>query len=223
MKKRYPTSEDWYNVRFSDECHFGWGPQGKIWIIRKPGQRYCQSCIQNVEKSPERDNEKFRHHVWAAIGHNFKSDLVFYEVPGNTNGKMSKQVYRDDILKPHVVPWQQQIRQGKIDPFVLEEDGDSGYGTDARSCIVRKFKEKEGIQTYRNCASSSDLALIENCWQPPKQILKHVPHWNDRDTHHYIVDGWNEHVTQKFINERVAIMPDRLQAVLNGDGQMTGY
>jgi len=38
---KYLLPEDWFSVRFSDECHFGWGPQGKLWIIRKLGQRYC--------------------------------------------------------------------------------------------------------------------------------------------------------------------------------------
>ena len=37
MLKRYPEKSDWHNVRFSDEVHFGWGPQGKLSIIRQPG------------------------------------------------------------------------------------------------------------------------------------------------------------------------------------------
>ena len=34
MKGRYPRPEDWYRVRFSDEVHFGYGPQAKLRIIR---------------------------------------------------------------------------------------------------------------------------------------------------------------------------------------------
>ena len=90
---RYPQPEDWQNTRFSDECHFGWGPQGKLWIIRKPGTRYYQDCIQHVQKEPEDEADRKRHHVWAAIGYNFRSDLTFYDVPGNKNGKMSKRIY----------------------------------------------------------------------------------------------------------------------------------
>ena len=120
--------------------------------------------------------EKFRHYTWAAVGYNFRSDLTFYTVPDNTNGKMSKKVYRDVILEPVVGPWCDQVKRGWKDPFVLEEDGDSGHGTDAQSCIVRKWKDKKGLKTYRNCTSSPDLAPIENCWQPPKQYLKKFPH-----------------------------------------------
>lgn len=46
MLQRYPEPNDWQRVRFSDEDHFGWGPEGAIHIIRKPGQRYCHDCIQ---------------------------------------------------------------------------------------------------------------------------------------------------------------------------------
>lgn len=47
-----------------------------------------------------------RHYCWALVGHNFKSDITyFYNVPGNSNGKMSRQVYFDSILEPIVKPW----------------------------------------------------------------------------------------------------------------------
>ncbi|KAK4464679.1 hypothetical protein QBC42DRAFT_344554 [Cladorrhinum samala] len=36
MLEKYLNKEDWYHVRFSDECHFGYGPQGRVHIIRRP-------------------------------------------------------------------------------------------------------------------------------------------------------------------------------------------
>ncbi|KAL8798935.1 MAG: hypothetical protein Q9200_007666 [Gallowayella weberi] len=30
MLEARPEPKDWEDVRFSDECHFGWGPEGKI-------------------------------------------------------------------------------------------------------------------------------------------------------------------------------------------------
>ena len=37
-----------------------------------------------------------------------------------------------------------------------------------------------------------------------------------------IFEGWT-YVSQHFINEKVASMPERLDAVIAGDGKMTGY
>ena len=58
MKERYPDDKDWFSVRFSDEVHYSYGPQGKIRIIRKPGQRYCQDCLQETNESTEKDLKK---------------------------------------------------------------------------------------------------------------------------------------------------------------------
>lgn len=66
------------------------------------------------------------------------------------------------------------------------------------------------------------MASIANCWQPVKQTLCKFPRWDDATIKKLIYDGWT-HVTQKFINEKVASMPERLQAVKGGEGQMTGY
>lgn len=171
MLARYPDKEDWYHVRWSDECHFGWGPEGKIWIIRKAGTRYCPECIQHVQERPKNEgkNQK-RYHVWAAVGQDFESDLTFYNVSGNTNGKMSLEVYRNKILEPVVKPWTLQARNGLIDPFVLEEDGDSGHGT-GKNNIVSSWKEENKLDIYFNCPSSPDLSPIEKCWQAPKQRM----------------------------------------------------
>lgn len=214
MLSKYPKPEDWDRVRFSDEVHFGWGPQAKLRIIRKPGQRYCQDCIQEANEPEEKD--KKRHHCWAAVGHNFKSDIYFYNVAGNTNGKMSQQAYIDSILEPIVKPW----IEAKHD-FVLEEDGDSGHGP-GKSNIVRTWKKNHGLEYYFNCPSSPDLSPIENCWLPPKNYVRKYPHWDDSTTKGLIYEGWAT-VSEAYINEKVAFMPDRLRAVIESEGKMTGF
>ena len=101
--ERYPCSEDWHRVQFSNKVHFDYGIQDKLRIIWKPGIRYYQNCIEEVQKSTKKD--KKRYYYWAAIGHNFKSDIYFYKVSGNTNGKMSQQVYINKIFESVVKPW----------------------------------------------------------------------------------------------------------------------
>jgi len=91
MPVKYPNPNQWKRVRFSDEVHFGLGPQGKLMIIRKPGERYCQSCIQEEREPEEVDKKKL--HAWAAVDFNFKSELVFCTIPSNSNGKMTMKVY----------------------------------------------------------------------------------------------------------------------------------
>lgn len=102
MLQRYPNPQDWYRVRFSYEVHFGYGLQDKLYIICKASMQYCHSCIQKNFEPAKKDRK--RYHCWAAIGHDFKSDIIFYKVAGNTNKKMSKQAYINQILEPIVKP-----------------------------------------------------------------------------------------------------------------------
>jgi hypothetical protein len=95
MLSKYPKSEDWHHVRFSDEVHFGWGPKGKTRIIRRRGfgQRGAPSNIQRMEVKDDDYGPQNRVHFWGACGHGFKVEkLIQYTVPTNTNGKMTKRV-----------------------------------------------------------------------------------------------------------------------------------
>lgn len=235
MKQRYPTKEDWYLVRFSDEVHFGFGPQGKILIFRKPGQRYCSSCIQEREEPSEADLKRL--HAWGAAGHGFKSDLEFYTIPpkegtlkDRNTGKMTANVYLERILKGVVEPW---IKRG--DQFTLEEDQDSSHGAyngknpdnkALKTYPVRQWKESMedlyGIHFYFNSSGSPDTSPIENLWQPVKANIRKYPHWDKHTTKELAVEGWKG-ISQSHIDKLVDTMPKRWQDVIDADGKMTGW
>jgi hypothetical protein len=100
MLKKYPNAVDWCRVRFSDEVHCSFGPQGRLMILRRPGERNCPDCIQEPDQKKKKKkgggnddiDTSYKLHAWACIGHNFKSDLVFYDA-GNSNGKMTHDCY----------------------------------------------------------------------------------------------------------------------------------
>lgn len=215
MLKRYPEKEDWRRVRFSDEVHFGLGPQGKLIIIRKKGNRYCHNCIQEEREPREADKKKL--HAWGAVGYNFKSDLVFYDIPTNSNGKMTKNKYVE-ILQEYVVPW---VERG--DDFVLEEDRDSSHGISKGKNIVKDFKKEHHIESYFNTAKAPDLSIIENCWQPVKGYIRKFQHWEVDETQQLAKEAWYDCLKQETINNWVDEMPKRLKAVILAEGRMTGY
>ena len=212
MLRKYPTPEAWRRVRFSDEVHFGLGPQGKLRVLRKPGERYCSDCIQ--ETNEPKDEDRKRIHCWAAIGYNFKSEIVFYTTR-SSNGKMTQQDYITQILEVAVKPW---IERG--DDFVLEEDGDSSHGPADNNNIVRQWKKKHGLEFYFNCAQSPDLAPIENSWQPTKAHTRRHAHWDDATLQELILEGWDG-VSQEWINRRIDSMPTRLQEVIDREGKLS--
>jgi hypothetical protein len=210
-----PTPEDWHDVRFSGEVHCRVGPQGKLRIIRKPGERYCSDCVQEqLNRDDEREWETS--HIWAAVGYNFKSNLTFYNTPGNKNGKLSLKVYRDQILKPIVGSWLKDPKQ----PHFILEDNDSAHGGGSNNNIVASWKRRHNLDHFFNCANSPDLAPIENCWQVMKQHLKKFPHWDESETRELAHEGWDR-VSAEFINNRIDSMPQRLQDCIDMEGRMT--
>lgn len=64
--------------------------------------RYSQDYIEEIHEPSEKDKNYY--HCLAAVGHNFKSNVHFYEITRNTNGKMSQQLYIDKILEVVVKP-----------------------------------------------------------------------------------------------------------------------
>ncbi|KAJ6260011.1 hypothetical protein Dda_2224 [Drechslerella dactyloides] len=213
MLDRYPEAKDWHHVRFSDETHFGFGSEDKVRIWRKPGERHLPQCM-HWKRNPKEDYARL--HMWAAIGHDFKSEPVFYSTT-NTNGKMSNTVYVQQILEPVVLPWLEEAGQD----FVLEEDNDSGHGTGHYSEAAR-WKQDHGLRHYFNCSQSPDLSPIENAWQLPKSYTRQAPHWDTESTRELVIQGWDS-LKQETINKWVDSMPARLQAVIDVDGKMTHY
>lgn len=143
--------------------------------------------------------------------------MIFYDVPTNTNGKISQEVYVNRILEPMVKSW---IERG--DSFILEGDGDSGHGKRGVNSIATRWKEDNNLLYYANCPHSLDLSPIENAWQVPKQFIGKKPHWDDKTCIEAIKKGW-ANLDQKTINKCVEEMPQRLQDIMNSRGKMTKH
>ncbi|KJZ70201.1 hypothetical protein HIM_10424 [Hirsutella minnesotensis 3608] len=205
-----PEKEDWHDIFFSDETHFGYDDERDAQIARPPGTRNRPENLQ--EKRIPKDTEVKLLHAWACIGYNFKSPLVWYEVSTNTNGKMSQKVYLEKVLEGYVKP--ELLEKGVS--FILEEDGDSGHGP-GKNNPVRAWKEKHGLRYFFNCASSPDLSPVENCWNVVKENLRRQPHWEQSVIRDLAEEGW-EKLSQETINGWIDSMPLRLQHVIELGG-----
>ncbi|KJZ78887.1 hypothetical protein HIM_01660 [Hirsutella minnesotensis 3608] len=210
-----PEKEDWHDIFFSDETHFGYDDERAAQIARPPGTRNRPENLQ--ERRGPKDTEVKLLHAWACVGYDFKSPLIWYEVPTNTNGKMSQKVYLEKVLEAYVGP--ELLEKGV--PFILEEDGDSGHGP-GKNNPVRAWKEKHGLRYFFNCASSPDLSPIENCWNVIKENLRQQPHWEQSTIRELAEEGW-EKLSQETINGWIDSMPLRMQHVLELQGGKTAF
>ena len=216
----HPSVEEWKIVRWSDEFHAGLGPEGQLKIFRKRGAA-MRGRFDNVQhqRKPTKSQANNKVHAWAAIGWDFKTDLIFYE-PGNSNGTISHKVYVEQILEKEVRKW---VERGDV--FVLEQDGAGGHGGGPKARDdnpPKRWFEVNGVKYFFNCADSPDLAPIENCWQAPKDYCRQIPHWSKEELREVLREGW-KHVTQEFINEQVASMPQRLYDCIQNEGRRTAW
>lgn len=218
-----PKSEDFHDIRYSDEFHAGYGPEGQLTIIRRrgTGMRYRADNVQH--RDPPSEKIRHRVHGWAAVGWNFKTPkIIWYKVPSNTNGVITMKVYVDQILEVEVKKW---VQRG--DKFVLEQDGASGHGGSGgdlarKNNIVAKWFKKMGVEVFYNCHNAPDLAPIENCWQGPKQYASKRPHWDENSLKELLQEGWDA-ISQKYINKQIDSMPQRLRDVQALKGRMTAW
>ncbi|KAI1292546.1 hypothetical protein F5Y03DRAFT_375618 [Xylaria venustula] len=207
----------WHRIRYSGEIHFKFGPEGKVSTIRQQSERYCMPCIQYRQRPTENEDRQICLSAWAAIGWNFKSRLVWYTVDDSSNGAITLQAYRDQILEPVVKQW---IDEGQ--DFILEEDGASGHGGNSTNNIVRQWKEKNGLKYFFNCPGALELAPIENAWRAPKGQMRRHAIWDEKALRTTAEEGWAK-LSQETINKWVEKVPERLLDIINAQGQDTGF
>ena len=74
----------------------------KINLELRPGIHYCPDYIKEIHKPSEKNAKHY--HYWAAVRHNFKSNIHFYELLGKANSKMSQQMYIEEIFDLVIQP-----------------------------------------------------------------------------------------------------------------------
>lgn len=221
MLEAYPHPQDWRAIRFSIELHFGFGLDGKMRLIPRPGERFCETCATTPEAEWPRDLRKA--HAWVAIGYGFKSEAVFYEdsTSPNCTGVMTMQEYKDHILEKTVKPW---LTTTGPQSFILEEDCEAfAHGAASKVNLVQQWKDEHGLRYYYNCGDSPDLNPLDSLWPQRKQWNLDAPKdWEDETLQKMVREVWTGFDIER-VNMWVDFMPQRLQQVIDSDGALVPW
>ncbi|KAJ6789161.1 hypothetical protein PWT90_03285 [Aphanocladium album] len=241
-----PEAEDWKRVRFSGELHFAFGLNGKVRLLPRPGEKHCcPACQVELEhrQQPQHiisgwDHDVRRVHAWAAIGHGFRSELVFYDdqTGAKSLGIMTPASYQDVILEQHVRSWPvgedvttdadgaEVRRSSKI---VWEEDCNphaAGGNTIDRS--AEAWKDERRLHRHKGCAEAPDLCPLDVIFPPGKQWTTTEPgllqDWEPETLRRAARQAWAA-VDQERVNLWVELMPQRLGQVIETEGAMVPW
>lgn len=219
MLEKYPDPADWRHIRFTDEIHLGYGPQGTVYICRRPWERACSDCLQREQLQVEKelDPKHKQLHAWAAVGYDgFREGLHWYDAPRNSNGKMSMQVFHDIVLQPVISEW---VRRG--DHFVMEEDNDSGHGGGCGNNIVRRWKRAHNVNSLFTCSQSPDLIArpIEKAFQHVKEYVRKDPYWDSETVKTAAQEGFDLLSTET-VNRWIDGIPQTLKKCIENEGRV---
>ncbi len=111
------------------------GKQRKQRVILTKDERYCNDCIQHRFYSGRTSFS-----VWAAVGWDWKSELVILDSHGRKRG-MSMADHKHQVLDAHVIPYF-AIRESNV------EDGNKARGS--KNADMQRYKAERSVTCIEN-------------------------------------------------------------------------
>lgn len=194
----------WRQVFFTDESRFSlFRADGRRRVYRRRGERFTDCCV--VERDRFGGGSVM---VWGGISHGVKSPLVVVQ------GNLTAVRYRDEILRPHVVPLFQQ------NYLIYQHDNARPHV--ARIC--RDFLANNNIHPLDWPPYSPDLSPIEHLWDElDRRVRRRQPlPATLPQLRAALLEEW-ANIPMRSINSLMNSMPRRIRAVERANGGHTRY
>lgn len=198
--------QQWAQVLFSDESRFSLEhDDGRTRVWRRPGERMIPACVR--ERRAYRGGSVM---VWAGISEHHRTPL--YHVRGNLNAL----VYRDQILRPQVLPMLRQIGPHAV----LQDDNAPPH----RARLVDAFLQQVQINRMDWPANSPDMNPIEHAWDMLGRRVRenHAPPANLQQLLVLLQQEWQA-IPQANLANIVHSMRDRCNECRQNRGGYTHY
>ena len=146
------TQQYWARILFTDESRFHLdSSDGRSRVYRRVGERFHHSCV--IERCPFGGGSVM---VWGGISSRGRTALVI------ADGTLTGIRYRDEIIRPHVLPFVQQrnatLQQDNASPHVVR--------------VVTDFLTQNNVNVLPWTAISPDLSPIEHVWDEMQRRLR---------------------------------------------------
>ncbi|GFX83337.1 transposable element Tcb2 transposase [Trichonephila clavipes] len=198
---------EWSNVLFSDESRFSVHPDNRgIFIWRDRGSRNNPAFVHESVRFGGGGVLEY-----GGISIDGLTDLYIIR-----DGPLTSRRYRDEILRPIVVPYTAAIG----DDFILMDDNYRPH----RANLVEGFLFEEGIVRMEWSACSPDMNPIEHVWDAlGRRVAGRQPHPQTlQELERALLEEWDR-MPQLVINSLIDSMLQRCSTLLAIRGNHTSY
>ena len=196
----------WSNLIFTDESRFNLSTNdGRIRVWRRRGERYADATVREHDRYGGGSVM-----VWGGINHHQRTPL--YRVDGNLTGIR----YRDEILRPLVIPALQAIGPNAV----LMDDNAPCH----RARIVNNFIQAHNVTRMVWPAVSPDMNPIQHVWDIlGRRVRENQPPAANRDAlFQQLQQEWQQ-IPQADLRRLLRSMGRRCQACIDANGGHTRY
>ena len=200
------TRQQWSQVLFTDESRFTLSfNDGRIHVWRRQGERFHDCAVREHDRYGGGSVM-----VWGGIHLNGRTPLHLVQ------GTLTGARYRDDILRPIVMPTLRAMGRGSI----LQDDNAPPH----RAMVARAFLQQQNIPRMDWPARSPDLAPIEHLWDSLGRSVRdnHPPAANLAQLSNYLQQEW-QNISQATIRTLINSMRQRCVETLAANGGHTRY
>lgn len=213
LAHRHWGVEEWRKVIWTDESYV-WlsGSRGTVWITRRPGEEYHESCIAPKFK------KKNAIMIWGGILGGQKTPLVLWQ--RDNWGTITAHSYVEHVLAPVLWPfWYHESRRRGESLWVME-DGASAH----RAIYTQAFRQLHHMLKMDWPPSSPDLNPIEDVWNLLKDnINARQPRPRGKDEMAIAVQEEWDRIPAADILGFIDTMPQRIAAVIAANGGHTAW
>ncbi|KAF6819694.1 hypothetical protein CMUS01_11672 [Colletotrichum musicola] len=211
-KRQKWTSEQWKAVLWTDETWITGGCHRKQYISRRRGEEWDPTCI--IEKHQRRRGWMF----WGCFSGGQKGPGILWEKEWGT---ITADTYQQRIV-PLIDGWIRLCSMETGGRLLLMQDGAPSHSATA---TLQDLNER-GVTVLDWPPYSPDLNPIEMCWNWMKDFVEDKYGLTEKPTYdqlrQWVYEAW-EALPVDFLDELLASMPARCQAVIDAEGMHTRY
>jgi hypothetical protein len=146
-KQGWEVDGEWSDVMRSDECYVTVGGSGRIFVTRRPDEKWEECVVPKFSQAP------IRVMVWGCIAKGYRGRLAVLELKGGEGGGLTAALYQEQVLDDILLPDFQELRRERPD-LQFQQDGAPAH----RAISTKLWLERHSIPTFPHPPNSPDVS-----------------------------------------------------------------